>query len=265
MTRIAVLGAAGRMGSAILRCAARFPDLRLAAAVEQKGHALAGQDAGTVAGIAPAGIAIADSMDAAAAADVWIDFTFHSVVPGNAALAARQGKGLVVGTTGLSEEEIRAVRAASASVPVVLAPNMSVGVNLLFALTRKAAQALGPDYDIEVIEMHHRHKKDAPSGTALRLAERAAEGRGLALPAVACHGRSGLPGERPRDQIGIHAVRGGDVIGDHTVVFATEGERVELTHRASTRDAFACGALHAAGWIRGRAPGLYDMQDVLGL
>jgi 4-hydroxy-tetrahydrodipicolinate reductase len=265
MTQIAVLGAAGRMGRAILRCAAQHQGLRIVAAIEQPSRPEVGQDAGTVAGIAPLGVTVASDIAAVEKADVLIDFTFHSEVPANAALAARLGKGLVVGTTGLSEAEIAAIRQAAATVPVVFSPNMSLGVNLLFALVRKAAQTLGPAYDIEVVEMHHRLKKDAPSGTALALAQKAAEGRGLSLPAVACNGRAGITGERPRDQIGIHALRGGDVVGDHTVVFAAEGERVELSHKAGSRDSFAHGALRAAAWLQGKPPKLYDMQDVLGL
>jgi 4-hydroxy-tetrahydrodipicolinate reductase len=265
MTRIAILGAGGRMGKALVRCSDQFSGIKIAAAIEQPGHPSLGQDAGLAAGAGALGILISDQWQLAAAADVWIDFTFHAAAPGQAARAAELGKAVVVGTTGLTEAEVGEVRASAQRVPIVCSPNMSLGVNLLFALVENAARALGHDYDIEVLEMHHRHKKDAPSGTALALAERAAAGRSLALSAVACHGRSGITGERPPDQIGIHAVRGGDVVGDHTVMFAADGERVELTHRASSRDTFARGALRAAVWVHGRQPGFYSMKHVLGL
>jgi 4-hydroxy-tetrahydrodipicolinate reductase len=248
-----------------LRCIEQFPNLRATAAVEQPGNPAIGQDAGFVAGTTTLGFSVTDAPPPAGAADVLIDFTYHSVVPLNARLAAERGQALVVGTTGLAEDEAKAIRAASSFIPIVMSPNMSLGVNLLFALVEKAAAALGPNYDIEIVEMHHRHKKDAPSGTALRLAEKAADGRKVSLSEVACYGRSGITGERPVGQIAIHALRGGDVVGDHTVCFAAEGERIELGHRASSRDAFARGALRAAEWVHGRPPGLYDMMDVLGL
>jgi len=265
MTTIAVLGAAGRMGAALIRCAARLPEVRLAAAIEQPGHPAIGQDAGLLAGAGRADLHVAASLEAAACADVLLDFTFHSAVPAHAAFAARAGKPAVIGTTGLTPAEDQAVREAARVVPIVAAPNMSLGVNLLFALAARAAAALGLDYDAEIVETHHRHKQDAPSGTALRLAERVAEARGQTLGAEACYGRQGLTGPRPRGQIGIHAVRAGDVIGDHTLSLSADGERLELTHRATSRDAFARGALRAACWLPGRPPGLYDMADVLGL
>ena len=265
MTRVAILGAGGRMGKALIRCAVQFPEIKIAAAIEQPGHPLIGLDAGLAAGAGALGFVVSDQWQLATSSDVWIDFTFHTAAPEQAARAAELGKAVVLGTTGLTEAEMNAVRSSAQRVPIVCSPNMSLGVNLLFTLVENAARALGQDYDIEVVEMHHRHKKDAPSGTALALAGRAAAGRRLALPSVACYGRSGITGERPSDQIGIHAVRGGDVVGDHTVIFATEGERVELSHRASSRDALARGALRAAVWVQGRAPGLYDMKHVLGL
>jgi 4-hydroxy-tetrahydrodipicolinate reductase len=173
---------------------------------------------------------------------------------------------VVVGTTGLSPEERAAVDEAAKIIPIMSAPNMSLGVNLLFTLVEQAAQALGMDYDVEITEAHHRYKKDAPSGTALRLGEKVAHGRKQNFRDVTIYGREGLGGERPKGQIGIHAIRAADIIGDHTVLFATEGERVEISHRATSRDAFAKGALHAGVWlVGGRKPGLYDMQDVLGL
>ena len=265
MTRVAIWGAGGRMGKALICCAAHFPEIKIAAAIEQPGHPSIGLDAGLAVGAGALGFAVGDQLQLAAASDVWMDFTFHTAAPRQAALAAELGKAVVLGTTGLTEAEMAAVRASARHVPIVCSPNMSLGVNLLFALVENAARALGHDYDIEIVEMHHRHKKDAPSGTALALAGSAAAGRKLSLSAVACHGRSGITGERPKDQIGIHALRGGDVVGDHTTIFATDGERVELTHRASSRDALARGALRAAVWAHGRQPGLYTMKDVLGL
>jgi 4-hydroxy-tetrahydrodipicolinate reductase len=199
------------------------------------------------------------------AADVVIDFSTHEVTPGLAALCARHDRPLVIGTTGHTEAEKTAVRACAERLPLVWSANYSTGVNLLFWLTRRAAEILGPDYDLEIVEMHHRHKKDAPSGTALRLAEILAGVRQVALAEALRQGRQGLVGERSATEIGLHALRGGDVVGDHTVIFATPGERLELTHRASSRETFAQGALRAARWVVGRPPGVYDMQDVLGL
>jgi 4-hydroxy-tetrahydrodipicolinate reductase len=238
---VAIIGAKGRMGQALCR--------------------LAGEEGCSVVAALDQGDDLAANLGRAKAV---IDFSFHEVTPGLARLCAERGASLVVGTTGHSAEEEAVVREVSARVPVVFAPNFSVGVNALFWLAQQAARALGPDFDMEVVEMHHRLKKDAPSGTAKRLAEVVAEARGLSYAKDARHGREGLVGERGRDEIGVHAVRGGDVVGDHTVHFAAMGERVELTHRASSRDTFARGALRAARWTQGRAPGFYDMQDVLG-
>jgi 4-hydroxy-tetrahydrodipicolinate reductase len=263
MTNLAILGAAGRMGQALVRCARRFPDLRVVAALEAPGHAALGQDSGLLSGIGANRVPV--SAGPAAGADVVIDFTFHTATPANVAAAVAANQGIVLGTTGLTEAEQAAVRAAAARVPIVWAPNMSLGVNVLLDLVRRAAAILGPDYDAEIVEMHHRFKQDAPSGTALALARSLAEGRGVKLQDVACHGREGMTGERPRGQIAIHALRGGDVVGDHTVMFACEGERVELVHRASNRESFAMGALRAALWLHGRKPGIYSMRDVLGL
>lgn len=243
MTRLLINGARGRMGQALLACAADLPDLEVTAAVDQ------GDD---LAAVLPE-------------ADAVIDFSFHSVTPGVAALCARHRKALVIGTTGFSEAEKAAIRAHAATIPMVWATNFSTGVNTLFWLTRRAAEILGPDFDLEVVEMHHRLKKDAPSGTATTLLEILADVRGVQLAEALRHGREGITGERTRGEIGIHALRGGDVVGDHTVIFAANGERVELTHKASSRETFANGALRAAAWVVGRPPGIYDMQDVLGL
>ncbi len=266
MVKVAIAGAAGRMGQMLVRCAAEMEDVELAGAGEREDHELLGADAGVVAGCAAAGVPlVADVGAALAGADVLIDFTFHAAAPANVAAARSVGKAAVIGTTGLTNEEADAVLAAAASIPIVWAPNMSLGMNLLFEIVRQTASMLGAEYDAEIVEVHHRRKKDAPSGTALRLGEKVAEGRGQALRDVAVFGREGIVGERPAGQIGIHAVRSGDVVGDHAVSFATDGERVELTHRATSRVAFVRGALKAAVWVVGREPGLYDMRDVLGL
>lgn len=263
MTQVAILGAAGRMGQMLIRCARGLPGLEVVAAVEQSGHAALGQDAGLLAGAGKLGVPLVATWPTQAG--VIVDFTFHTAVPGNVAQALAAKQGLVLGTTGLSEPERQVVLDAARVIPVVWTPNFSLGINLLFDLVRRAAAVLNADYDAEIVEMHHRHKRDAPSGTALGLAEALAQGRGVNLKEVACYGREGVTGERPSGQIGIHGVRGGDVIGDHTVIFATDGERVELSHKASSREAFAKGALTAARWVQGRPPGLYTMRDVLGL
>ncbi len=231
------------MGRMLLACAARQPELEVVGQVDQ------GDDPAPV----------------VPAADVVIDFSAPEVTPALAALCLRHGKPLVIGTTGHTEAQKAELRACAARLPVVWSANYSTGVNLLFWLTRRAAEILGADYDLEIVEMHHRHKKDAPSGTAVRLAEILAAARGVALEAALRHGRRGWVGERSPAEIGLHAIRGGDVVGEHTVIFAAAGERVELTHKASSRETFALGALRAARWVVGRPPGLYDMQDVLGL
>lgn len=243
MTRVIIHGSRGRMGRALLACAERLPEIETVGEVDQ-----------------------GDDLEAVIdRADVVVDFSLHHVVPTVAKLCGRYGKALVSGTTGLKDEERAELEAAARLVPVVWASNFSTGVNTLFWLTRKAASILGPSYDLEVVEMHHRLKQDAPSGTATTLAEILAEVRGQQLDQVARHGRQGVVGARTDEEIGVHALRGGDVVGDHTVIFATSGERVELTHKASSRDTFANGALRAAAWVRSQSPGLYDMQAVLGL
>ncbi len=241
--RLLVNGAKGRMGQAIIACAGQDADVQVTGQV----------DVGD------------DLTGALAGADAVIEFSHHTVTAGVAAACAAAGKVLVIGTTGHTDGELEKIRAASGAIPLVFAPNYSVGVNALFWLTEKAVEILGPDFDLEVVEMHHRLKKDAPSGTARRLAEILAEARGLQYGKDVRHGREGITGERTATEIGMHALRGGDVVGDHTVIFASQGERVELTHKASSRDTFARGAIRAAKWARGRGPGLYDMQDVLGL
>lgn len=264
MVHVAILGAGGRMGRNLVRCAQQFDAMTITAAIEQPDHPALGQDIGLLAGIGASGLTVT-TPDAAAPADVVIDFTFHAAVPGNLARAVQAGQAYVLGTTGLTEDEKLAVTAASRQVPIVWSPNMSLGINLLLDLVRRAAAVLDAAYDVEIIELHHRHKRDAPSGTALGLAEAVAEGRHVQLKDVVCCGREGIGPERPRNEIGLHAVRGGDIVGDHTVIFAANGERIEFVHRAASRDAFARGALRAARWVQGRAPGIYPMRDVLGL
>jgi 4-hydroxy-tetrahydrodipicolinate reductase len=206
-----------------------------------------------------------DPAAAAANCDVLIDFTLAESCPGNVEAAAQAGTPCVVGTTGLGDDAVAVLRRCAETIPVVYAPNMSVGVNLLFKLTQQVAAALGLDYNIEISEIHHNKKKDSPSGTAVRLAECAAEGLGLDAKGDVIYGRQGAVGERPVREIGVHALRGGDIAGEHTVVFAGQGERLELAHKAHSRDNFAQGALTAARFAVNAAPGLYDMQDVLGL
>ena len=268
MYKVVIIGAAGRMGKVLIRRlqARAVPGLQLAGAVDLWDCPDHGQDAGLAAGAPAAGVLVTSDLAAVApACDVGIDFSSHHGAAGNAERFAQWRKPVIIGATGLTAEEQQAVAQAARVVPIVLAPNMSLGVNLLVALVRQAAEALrGRGYDVEIVERHHRRKKDAPSGTALALGTAAAQGLGWDLNQVAVHGRAGLVGERPEQQIGFHAVRGGDLVGDHTVLFAAEGECLELSHRATSRDTFALGALRAAAWIIGQPAGLYSMQDVLG-
>jgi 4-hydroxy-tetrahydrodipicolinate reductase len=267
--RIAVAGAGGRMGQALVEAVLAAPDLALAAALDVPGSAALGQDAGERIG-RRAGVAVKDDVDGAlAVSDVLIDFTRPEGTIGHAAACARHGVALVAGTTGLSPAQRADLAAHAKAVPIVFAPNMSVGVNVLVKLVELATSRLGPAYDIEIVEMHHRHKVDAPSGTALRLGEAAASARRTTLAESAVYAREGVTGERREGAIGFATLRGGDVVGDHTVIFAGTGERVELTHKATSRQTFAGGALRAARFVaacraEGR-PGLYDMADVLEL
>ncbi len=264
-TRIGVIGAAGKMGRAIVRAIVGLPGATLTAAVERTDSPDLGQDAGALAGIAAAGVSITAGTIAAGVADVWIDFSSPAGSVANAAAATTTGARIVIGTTGLSAGDKAAVAASAKKIGIVLAPNMSVGVNVLLKLVADAAVALGPGYDIEIVETHHRHKRDAPSGTALRLAEAAADATKRDLGQTARYERKGDLGPRPATEIGIQTLRGGDVIGDHTVFFFGDGERIELTHKASSRDTFAVGAVRAALWVAQKPPGLYDMRAVLGL
>jgi 4-hydroxy-tetrahydrodipicolinate reductase len=265
MIKVAVTGASGKMGSRIIRLLAESPDLELCAAIEREGHASVGRDAGESAGSGHLGVPVsADFESAVGPADVLIDFTEPSGAMRRIEAAARKGKAVVIGTTGFSEEQLSRIRALSKDIPCVLSPNMSVGVNILFKLLGDVARVTGEDYDVEIVEMHHRHKKDAPSGTAMKMARILAEALKRDLNSAGVYGRHGMVGERKKEEIGIQSLRGGDVVGDHTVIFAGPGERIELTHKAQSRDNFARGALIAARWAVGRQPGLYDMQDVLG-
>jgi 4-hydroxy-tetrahydrodipicolinate reductase len=264
--RIAVLGADGRMGRALTRAiAAAAPAAKLAIACERPGHAAIGKDAGILAGGEAAGVLVTEGLPARGAADVWIDFTVASASEAVTAAAVAAGAALVVGTTGLGDGARAALDGAAKQIPVVYATNYSVGINVLRAVVAEAARALGPAYDIEIVEAHHRSKRDAPSGTALTLAESVAAATGRQLGCAARYARHGDIGPRTAGEIGLQTIRGGDVIGDHTVYFLGSGDRLEITHRATTRDTFAVGAVRAALWLASRPAGMYDMRAVLGL
>jgi 4-hydroxy-tetrahydrodipicolinate reductase len=263
---IGVVGAGGRMGQMLVAEIAATEGCRLAGATEQKGSKALGRDAGELAGIGTLGVAIAADADALfKAADAVIDFTAPAASVAHAALAAKHRKIHIIGTTGLDAAQEKALAEAARGAAIVWAPNMSLGVNLAFALTEQVARILGPDWDIEIVEMHHRHKVDAPSGTALGLGRAAARGRGVNLDQVSQRVRDGVTGPRRKGDIGFATLRGGDVVGEHSVVFAGEGERLEIVHKATSRRIFARGAVRAALWARGKAPGLYSMRDVLSL
>lgn len=265
MIHVAVTGAAGRMGKAIICAVHENPLTELAGALEREGCPFIGKDAGETAGTVKAGVKITADIDKAfKKADVIIDFTLPEATVKHLEYAVAEKKALVIGTTGFSHHQRDAIKDHGAKARVVMAPNMSVGVNLLLKLVQDAAAVIGNDYDIEIIEAHHRHKKDAPSGTAVRLAEVLASTVGRDLEKVAVYERKGIVGERRPEEIGIQSIRAGDIVGDHTVIFAGPGERIELTHKASSRDTFAMGAVKAAIWLSGKPNGIYDMQDVLG-
>lgn len=258
-------GALGRMGRSILTLAAKDTDITIAGAVDIT-SSRTGQDIGEIIGIGTIDVPLSDDIvTAMGKTEVVVDFTLADTVLNTAAVCAEKGVPLVVGTTGLTASEQEELRRLIEPIPCVFAPNMSVGVNLLFKLAAETASILGESYDVEITEVHHRFKKDAPSGTAKRLAEIIAETRMTPIEECSVYGRRGITGERPPKEIGIHALRAGDIVGEHTVTFAAIGERVELVHKAQSRDAFAHGALRAAGFVVGAKPGLYDMQDVLGL
>lgn len=265
-TRVVVHGAAGRMGRRLVALARQDEGFEVAGALEAAGHPELGTDAGVLAGIGEIGVPLEGSLSKVDCDfDVVIDFSVPKAGLEIAREAARRGKALVIGTTGFSKEERGEIEALAAAVACVMSPNMSVGVNVLFKVVEYVARVVGQGFDAEVLEAHHRFKADAPSGTAVRLAEGIARVRSLDLSKEAVYGRAGRPGPRRAEEVGILAVRGGDIVGEHTVLFAGIGERIELTHKAHSRDTFASGALRAAKWVVTQPPGLYDMIDVLGL
>ncbi|TAL17721.1 4-hydroxy-tetrahydrodipicolinate reductase [bacterium] len=265
MIRVAVTGAGGRMGGLIAGLVRETPGMVLAGAVERPGHPAIGRDAGEVCGFCNVDVLVTgDVAEAMKNADVLIDFTSAEVSMKNIVTVAKLGKAIVVGSTGFTKEQKERV-AALKDARIFLAANMSVGMNVLFKLVFEAAKLLGDDFDVEIVETHHRFKKDSPSGSAKRLAEAAAKALGRDETKDFVYGREGFPGERTKKEIGIHAVRAGDVVGDHTVIFGALGERLELTHKASSRETFARGALRAALWIPSQKPGVYEMMDLLGL
>ena len=267
--KVVIQGAAGRMGKTLIRCIQeeKVAGLKLAGAIDLWDAPDIGKDAGLAAGTKEAGVLLTTDLAVVAPdADVIVDFTSHFGTAGNAERIAGWKTAWVIGTTGLADEETTEIKKAAQQIPVVMAGNMSLGINLLCNLVEEAARALyAKGYDIEIIERHHNQKKDAPSGTAIMLGQAAADGAGLDLKKSQADGRTGLPGARPKEEIGFHAVRGGDIVGDHTVLIAGTGEMIELSHRATSRETFAAGALNAAVWAVKQKPGLYNMKDVLGL
>ncbi|MDH5252345.1 MAG: 4-hydroxy-tetrahydrodipicolinate reductase [Nitrospira sp.] len=266
MIKVIIAGAAGRMGCRLVSLVRDSTALTLAGALEGKGHHALGEDAGETAGAGHADIPITDDLAALMErGDVVIDFSAPEATLEHLRIVAQHRRAMVIGTTGFSTSELDEVKSLGRQVPCVLSPNMSVGVNLIYKVVGEMAKTLGEEYDIEVIEAHHRLKKDAPSGTALKMAEVLALAVNRDLDQVGVYARKGLIGERSRNEIGIQTIRAGDIVGDHTVLFGGMGERIEITHRASSRDTFARGALRAARWVVRQHPGLYDMMDVLSL
>ncbi len=265
MINVIIAGAAGRMGQRIAAMVDVHPDLQYTAAFEASGNPAIGSDAGSVAGLGENGVIIEEGLEAVIdKGDVIIDFTFHQATMAFARIAAQHNRAMVIGTTGLTADDLAELKELALSFPCVQAPNMSICVNVLFKLVKKTASILH-DYDIEILEAHHNQKKDAPSGTALKLGELAAEATGSQFDEVAVLERNGIIGERKAKEIGIQTIRAADIVGEHTVYFAGPGERIELTHKAHSRDHFAKGAATAAAWIMGQQPGMYSMFDVLGL
>jgi 4-hydroxy-tetrahydrodipicolinate reductase len=265
LQHIAIAGSAGRMGRALLEAVAQSADFRLKSALERADSPFVGKDAGEIIGV-PNGVVISDDVEAAlSGCDVLVDFTRPEATMHYLDICVAEGVKMVIGTTGLSDEDRARLKVAANKTAIVLAPNMSVGVNLVFSLLDVAARVLAEGYDIEIVEAHHRHKVDAPSGTALRMGEVIAKALDRDLKTCAVYGREGVTGERKPSTIGFATVRGGDIVGDHTALFAGIGERVEITHKAASRATFALGALRAARYLAGKDNGLFDMQDVLGL
>jgi 4-hydroxy-tetrahydrodipicolinate reductase len=266
MVRIAVAGAAGRMGSRITALSKEYDGLQLAGAFERKGHKDTGKDIGIITGIGDTGVKLADSPEAVIDnIDLLISFTTVEASLEHLRLASSKGKAMVIGTTGFTKDKLKEVAELTKKVPCVMASNMSMGVNILLKVLQDIARVLGDGYDVEIIEAHHRMKKDAPSGTALKMAQVIADALNRNLDDVAVYARKGIIGERKPKEIGIQTIRAGDIVGEHTVMFGGLGERIEVVHKVSSRDTFARGALRAALWVYGKPAGLYDMQDVLGL
>ena len=267
MTKVIVAGAAGRMGQRICAMVNQHPDLQLSAAFEAAGNTAIGRDIGKIAGFGACGVSVSEGLETVIEqGEVIIDFTFHSATMDFIEVAAKHNRAMVIGTTGLNADNLKTLaERAGTAFPCVQAPNMAVGVNVLFKLVEKAAAVLGADYDVEIVEAHHRMKKDAPSGTALKLGEMAASALGCDLEQDGVFCRHGVIGERSDSEIGIQTIRAGDIVGEHTVYFAGPGERIEISHRAHNRDNFARGAATAAAWVTGHKNGLYTMFDVLGL
>ncbi len=262
-TKLMIVGAAGRMGRRIVALASEGGGFEIAAAVDRAGHPDIGKDAGLVAGVGGLDVELGDSY--AGQADVAIDFSLPQAAPRTVNYCVENGAALVMGTTGLGEAERAGIEEAAAKIPVIYGTNMSVGMNVLFELVGRVAGMLGAEYDVEIVEEHHRFKKDAPSGSALTLARRICDATGRKFPEALVHGRSGTDALRKKGRIGMHAVRAGDIVGVHSVVFGTLGETVTLNHRANSRDTFVRGALRAAGWLAGKKPGSYSMADVLAI
>ncbi len=265
-TKIGICGAAGRMGKAVLEVCGQSEGVIVTAAFEHAGSVKLGMDSGEVAGLSTNGVRIvSDLASVINDFDVLIDFTLPEATLANVQLCSKVGKRMIIGTTGFNDSQKDLIRSAASDIGIVFSPNMSIGVNLCFKLTELAARIIGENADIEIIEAHHRMKKDAPSGTAVHLGEIIATALGRDLKECAVYGREGITGERDRKTIGFETIRAGDIVGDHTVMFASAGERVEITHKASSRHAFASGAVYAARWLMQKDKGLFDMQDVLGL
>lgn len=266
MIRLVMAGAAGRMGKTILQLASRDKAFKIVGGLEERGHAALGRDLGSVMGVDPMGVKVTeDAVTALKEADVMIDFSHFTALPQNLKAAVKTHTAYVIGTTGIPADMLRLIKNASRKIAVIQSPNMSVGVNLLFKLASLAGRALDESYDLEIMEVHHRMKKDAPSGTAMKLLEILLEARGRDIKKDVVYGREGETGAREKGKIGVLALRGGDVVGDHTVSFFGDGERIELVHKASSREAFARGALLAAKFLAKKKPGLYHMQQALGI
>lgn len=266
MLRIIVTGATGRVGSRVIQLVAKTENIELAGAVECRGHALIGKDIGECQGIGKKGVIIVDDLEECIdKGDVIIDFTFHEASINHLKIAAKHDKAIVIGSTGFDNDEMKTIQGLSKKTRCMVAPNMSVGVNVMLKVLESVAAILGDDYDVEIMEAHHNLKKDAPSGTAVKMAQIIASSLERNLDEVSVYCRKGIIGERKKKEIGIQTLRAGDIIGEHTVIFGGTGERLEFTHRAHSRDNFVTGAIRAALWIVKQKKGLYDMQDVLGL